>query len=197
VPITVFFDQENGTDSFLKLEDLREPKEEFYLQLGIQEYLRTYKEEIEERDREQALEKPYLQTWENNFRDEYVKANESKEFYDLYLHDQRSSEQLEINEWVMVAVESMRKIPQRYIAIDSADDWRIAVLTAYEKIRRERVIDIIFDALKMQLEHKGERWNYPRCFDFELNETFDFRKMSGGRILEERVLNGEPADYNF
>ncbi|MEP7168232.1 MAG: hypothetical protein ABI855_02570, partial [Bacteroidota bacterium] len=190
-----FYDQEFGTDSLFRLQDIRAEKEEFYLELYRKEYQRVHKEEIEE-SKKKYDPRPYLNYCEDDFTDKFAKANETKEFYDLYKENKLQSDNFEKDEWVYYAGDSLHEIPG-YIAMEPAADWRIALLHTYERYRRETVIELLPEAFNMYRKHLGNKWNFPgRTADNE-NAWDGLRNVYRNHIIDGRKLNGEPPDFNF
>jgi hypothetical protein len=195
-----FYDKECGTDSLLRLPDSRGEKEEFYLTLTRNEYVRTHQEEIKKRDEGYARQKPFLMSHEGTFREDFVKKNESADYYKLYKIYRHRHDRVEELEKVIYAGEMLEKIPLPYYPSEAADDWKAGVKKTFERYRREMTVELLPQVYEEYLQNcKNRKWLYPGRDEMR-NSDDPWKSISAMRkkhIMEGRQLNDEPADLNF
>ena len=196
-PYYSFYDDHEGTASYLDLPDIRSAKEEFYLNI--------YREDNKLNNKPQQpiqnqVTLPYLPYYGTDFIPDFVKRHETPAFYRKYQVYMRDRELNELNEFPEHTIGLLEEIPNDYLAIEAADDWRIAVTSLYERYRREKVIELLPQAFALYLKHKGRDWRYPGRSDYhelKIDPDKGLSRMMLNMILKGRELNGEPADLNF
>jgi len=194
-----YYDSKEGTESYFGLTDIRSDKEEKYMDIYRKDYNEKHRQEIETRQQNQDT-KPYLSRFDNDFMSDFVKRHETPAFYRMYLQSESESQLNEMNEKADYSIGMLEEIPLDYLAIEPADDWRVAVALTYERYRREKVIALLPQAFEIYLKHLGHDWKYPGRNERRSMDDDPYKgisRMFFDMIIQGRVLNGEPADLNF
>jgi hypothetical protein len=193
-----YCDNPNGSGGFLRLPDVRGEKEEFYFNLKVAEYVRTHQQEIKERDEKYAKELPFLHAYTGAFMDNFVKENESADYYKLWKIWREREDKFEDMEKAIYAADCLKEIPLPYYPSEAGDDWQEGIKKTYERYRRELTIEMLPQAYAMYLEnYKNSDWKYPGRPDDTTRPWKNISDMRKKSIIEGRVLNGEPADLKF
>lgn len=199
IPWYLYYDDKEGTGSYFDLPDIRGAKEAAYIEI--------YHNDLELKRSQGIL--PQLPAVDSltmypvdysEFKLDFAKRYETPAFYRLFVRDELEAQLNKLNEQPEYSISLLEEIPIDYLAIEPADDWRTAVNCTYERYRRERVIDLLPNALAIYLKHLGHDWHYPGRYEKDeivLDPEKGLSKHYLKMILQGRVLNGEPADLNF
>ena len=193
-----FYDKEFGTDSYLKLPDLRGDKEDVYIKLEYEERVRLNPEMYAYSNDTTRL--PDLKCYEDNFIEIFIKENETPSFYEGYMEQKKTIEVWDENDEIDADMEILMENESMYYPIVPAKDWRIAIKRTAEKYRRERTIELLPQAFEMYKKHKGEKFYFPsldyKSFE-DMEEQHHFKNGYMKKIMTGRKLKGEPEDLNF
>lgn len=190
-----FYDSRTGTGSLLDLPNIRGEKEKFYLQLFF------------ENDREKNFEKynhsskpdsrPPFKYYKDEVLEEFVNTFEDpkvKEFYRVIKNNK--SVYVESNDDLREAIETLLQAGD--IEMQYADTWQKSIIRTAKLYEVQR----IYNAFSTTYKNYISRLKMGIGFDTESIEsnieiTASIIKISKENILAGRVLNGEPADFNF
>ena len=183
-----------GGSYMLSLPDIRNEKENFYLDISRKHFQKENKAKIEEHERTRD-KRPFLQsTYDANFMRFFISTFENKElleYYNAYRKNQEIDGNEEIENIIRELINEHEPIP-----IQAHSDWREAIKQAYDAFRAKKIAEHLPQAfeeyqlhlsLKIQSSGDKERFN-------SYNET---RANIVKLILKGRELNGEPLDLNF
>jgi hypothetical protein len=187
------FDERFGTVDIIKLPDIRGPKEDFYFRLAHQEAWKKAEEERKKLPPSPRESRPHLDYEDHNVLETFIRRFEDVKLLRYF----RIVEQLdepyddeELNDALYYL-----KTTQDTVPIEDGDNWREAVIKAWEAYHKMKLAEGIRTAYKdylMRLENKVFVENEKK------KDTWDFlRKREKGSIIEGRVKNGEPPDFNF
>ncbi len=191
-----FYDLEFGTHSLFELPNIRKEKEEFYMNLHRQECQRISNEKTEATVNTPSRLK-YFNERVNDFFENFLKENESKELYSYYAAYQRFHKLCNLNDEPVINIYKLKKLPSPNLPIVAADDWRTAVKMTWEKYRRDRVIEFLPEAYQIYLNHLGEKWDYPGNKENPFEDEKRLKRGYRKGIINGRILNGDPPDFNF
>ncbi len=194
IPWYEYYDREFGTYELLKLPDIRGEKEHVYIHLSFGEEQRIRDEEDSKKEKIQDNRK-HLNYHENNFEDNFIKENESKEFYRQHQAKKSWMHKKDENEEPLMCISELKDIPQKYLPLVSADKWQTAVIYTWEKHRRDMLIEFMPQAYQLYLKHAPKKWDYPGFTEFD--PGVDLPKRYREMIIKGRQMNNEAPDLNF
>lgn len=191
-----FYESRTGLGVLYLLPDLRGTKEDFYIHLYID---KKRKEEEEKNKGKPKAEVKYEHKesipWDYGFIEEFIKKFEDEDTYRKYIGYRRIVEMEDDD--LTKALETLH-YADRIMPIGNNKNWKNSIIEAaqnYEKIKLiEEMPKVYADyrfrvnaGIKFEEDDSALRKKY-------LDEVVDHFKHE---ILEGRMLNGEPADFNF
>lgn len=199
---------------FLKLPQLRVPKEQFYLELGEKAFNEELEEEFDDDYDDEDTDddggepaKPIALPSDYYTLKKFIMACEDKDvldkftkYYDAYPQEiWQYSQERNRHAWLehnaQIAFENMKGIT-KLIPVEANKDWRKAISDAYHNFRRQQVafaLPYVYSDYCTRIKNNlGFNWQKP--LDEGRKAIGDIMK---NRILQGRKLNGEPEDFDF
>lgn len=186
-----YYDMRRGTGALMQLQNIRGNKEKFYTDIQYQAHKAEHEESTKEFERRMATNLNY---YEDGFMDWYTTNYEDKETQKLYKayewYNRNNGDEEEIEKCVRLLFSSNEPI-----AIETNANWITAIKNAANKYRNKKIAEALPHVYQQYLI------NIEIEIPFATNkhdEMFkDLKTNYAKRIIEGRVLNGEPADLNF
>ena len=199
-----YYDNEFGTYNLLGLPNIREEKDLYYMRIGNKIRVENLAKERGEKEKPEPAHtvdnKPILKTYLDDFTHKFVKANESPQFYRLYLEKRRADNRYYRNEQVLEYLDELKEAPDSLIMIEPADDWREAVANTFEHFRRQRVIDLLPAAFRMYKKERRiglEDPSLQNTSDISDELDVEFFKIMRVNALLGRKSLGEPENFDY
>jgi len=192
-----FYDIRKGTNTLMLLPDIKGEKEEFYIEISrenITEEERA-KRDADNEERERNRDKrEYLSYYGDDVIAWFVKTFESeeiREYYDAYSYALRNYPKKEdLQPQLDLLFEAEEMVP-----IEANKNWMEGIRIAAERYQRRKITEAMPAAWEQYQMNIDMGIGFPRKDRIKTDDFLSkyFRK----RIIEGRILNGEPGDFNF
>jgi hypothetical protein len=195
-----FVNSRKGTGFYLLLPDIRGEKENFYTSLYREHKAKNPPAKKASATAPPADRKPTIDYYKEGYLDWFIKTYETPEVFEYYkavLADSLEENKTEVSEFLQDAIEILSKA-DRKIAIHKSDDWRQSLFESANEYRRQKLAEAFpeaYESYRMKLQG-GIALSAagPDIFDMMRQMKYE---VCMNEILEGRVLNGEPKDFNF
>ncbi len=191
-----FYESRTGLGVLYLLPDLRGTKEDFYIHL----YINNKRKEEEEKNKGKPKaevkhdSREYI-PWGNDYMQEFVRKFEDEDTYRKYLTYRTL---IEMDDDDLAEALNTLHYADWVMPIDYNKNWKEAIIKAAHNYERLKLIeemprvyaDYLF-RLNAGIKFEGD---YDHLRDKYLNELIDHFK---NEILQGRMLNGEPTDFDF
>jgi|YNPMSStandDraft_2_1061718.scaffolds.fasta_scaffold00120_3 hypothetical protein len=191
-----FYDARRGTEDYLLMEDIRGNKEKFYLEVWHNYQMKKYGN-IEAPDIYKRYdERPDLNIYDPYVVEDFIKRFESPKLLEYYRAYRRNVEEIQDPELDM-ALEILRNADEK-VEIQANEDWREAVILAARNYQKRQIA----------IAHRQSYQNYlyrniyqiaheVHAEEFEIQWYKDLADQMKARIIEARVILGEPPNLDF
>lgn len=195
-----FHNSRTGKGVYFTFPMIRTEKEDYYRKLALDERTKTGEdkqaatETISEADEIKPL--PIIHILDKNKIDFIVSSFEDKKTQNIYKKYNIMYPTLPDNDYNFSDMMETLAQHGEIWPIEAHYDWREAFHNCYQSFYKHKILEALpfaFDEYKMFLE-----MNIP--FDEEISDVEfykDLNKMVKDQILQGRVLNNEPEDFNF
>lgn len=199
----MFYDSRKGTGVMLTLPDIRGEKEMVYHKIWAAEFHRK----IAEKKQQQIADgtyieppkpdpRPHFSYYEEGGMKSFIQKFEDKKIMDYYIAMEKNRELREDRE-LEDAIETLKRAEED-VPIDGYFNWREAVIKTANQYEQEKVFDEMDSAyeeylsrINLGIAHEPATEKSRRWAD---GEWLEGEKK---RLIEARILNGEPGDFNF
>lgn len=192
-----FHNEREGSGQFAFLEDIRSEKEEFYRRIFFNQ---QEKERIEAGKPAHTFvhdDRPVMDYYELDVQREFVakfEDRETRKYFEAYSENYGNSETDEgerAEDDFAFLMEWDEKIP-----VEAADDFRVALRRAVVRFKAEKTLEALPDAWS---QYRFNRQMGLSSYSTEeaKHRQEDVRNSIANQILDGRVINGEPRDFNY
>ncbi|HEX3072106.1 MAG TPA: hypothetical protein VHP30_00710 [Ignavibacteriales bacterium] len=192
----VFYDTRRNTAKLLELPDSKGEKEKFYLNLWEKKHKKDREEELYTYPKGERDERPDLNVFNPDSVEEFIKKFENSkmiEYFRAYQKTVKNENDLELDQAIDIL-----KGADGQVEIEGSDNWRASILDAAKKYQQK----------KIAIAHRQTYQNYvyrnmykiaheTHAEEGEIKWYKEYADLMKNRIIEGRVLNGEPADLNY
>ena len=190
-----FYDSRMGTGALLILPDVRGEKEDFYIKL----YFDNDKKENPGKwaVKEDPDKRPVFKYYEPKVLEAFIDAFESNNIKDTYRAMQSTmDENLEHDEKLLKAIEILKQAGD--IELTYAGNWWESILQSARNYEKECLHKSFTAAYNNYLNLISMGIGFDsELSDDNINHITSLVKIFKDQILKGRVLNNEPADFNF
>ena len=187
-----FHNSRTGNGSLLLLPNIRGEKEEFYMTLFRKKNAEEHKAKIAASPPQMFDQRPSISCYEEKDFMFFVETFEDRETQIKmrnYNEDKKSSDNQDI-EYDMLVDRMIEE--NEYIPIEAHYDFREALKKAHTKFQNKKIAE------HLPMAHEQYLFNKKMGFLVETKKAFrEIRKIYYDGILEGRVLNGEPRNFDF
>ena len=136
----------------------------------------------------------YLSVYNPGIIEKFVRTYEDKEILRYFLSYEKSHKPMEFaDELAEMAFKELRELSEE-VPIKSSDDWREALIDAWEDYRRKQIIKLLPLVYEDYLQKQELGISYQPEDSKEINlEVEEWRNA----IIKGRELLLEPPDFNF
>ena len=189
-----YYDTRMGTGSLLSLPDVRGDKEEFYRNL----FFENDKLENPEKYiiKEPSDKRPVFKYYEKEVLEEFINEFETAKVKESYrLAKVKKHLDVEMDDDILDALEILKETAE--VSFISATNWRDSIILTAKQVEKESTFKAMSNAYKNYHKRLESGIAFPGSPEKDLEFTLQLIKIFKDQIIKGRVLNGEPADFNF
>ena len=185
-----FYDSRMGTSDLINLPDVRGEKERFYFKLWQEDW----RKKNPPKPNPKIDRRPNINYYTQNFTEEFMKTFEDSKTLKYYRAYKKGSLEHDDSEFDSILFE-IQDIKEP-IPVEENPDWKEAIKKAYKKYEHYKTGEQLENAFR----DYQSRIKMGIGFSDDEIETDHMKKLcetNKKRLIEARVLNGEPPDLNF
>ncbi|MCL5031112.1 MAG: hypothetical protein M1480_19070 [Bacteroidetes bacterium] len=191
-----FYESRTGLGVLYLLPDLRGTKEDFYIDIYIENKRKIEEEKNKDKPKaEVKYEHKESIPWDYGFIEEFIRKFEDEDTYRKYIGYRRIVEMEDDD--LADAIETLH-YADRIMPIGNNKNWKDGIIEAAHNYEKIKLIE------EMPKVYADYRFRVNAGIKFEGDDRALRKKYLDGvvdhfkhEILEGRMLNGEPADFNF
>ena len=190
-----YYDGRMGTETLMTLPDIRGEREMFYINLQREEEKKDNPAKFS--PKENPDKRPYLFHYDDKVVEKFVENLEDARVNQYYrAHKENEKINVYYDDELNEAIETLKEAGN--IEFDYSGNWRDSVLTTAKNYKIRCVYNAFETAYKNYLNRLQMGIGFEPLYS---KDDIDFIESIidsyRNKILQGRILNGEPADFNF